>query len=97
MDEIVLIIGGILGFILAQFLSRKSEGRKGILHPLIFFIKNYKIHLHHWLWASGILIILILFKFYNFFIFGILIGIILQGLTYHDFSQIFIKLRRRGK
>ncbi|MFA5953564.1 MAG: hypothetical protein WC812_03150 [Candidatus Pacearchaeota archaeon] len=94
MDYPYFIIGFVLGFIFAYLLSGKKSGEKGILGSLKFNFKNYKIHIHHWIISLAILIILIAFKYYNYFIYGILIGIFVQGLTYKDFYKIIYKNKK---
>ena len=87
MRLLIFLISGIFGFITASFIAGK-KGRKGIIAPIIFRIKDYKIHLHHWLISTIILIILMFLNFYNDVIYGFLTGLIIQGLTYKDFYRI---------
>ena len=95
MNYIYLIIGIFLGYLVASFLSGKKAGQKGIFKSLIIKTKQYKLHLHHWIISLIILIILLIFKYYNNFIYGILIGIFIQGLTYKDFYKIYHNRRAR--
>jgi len=88
MNYLSFIIGFVLGFFLAYLFSGKKSGQKGILKPLIIFTKKYNFHIHHWIISVIILIILIAFKYYDWFFYGILIGIFIQGLTYKDFYKI---------
>lgn len=81
-------LGMVIGFFAAKLLSGKKEGKQGRLKSLKFNIKEYTIHFHHWFIATLILIILILLNFYNDIIYGILIGLIIQGLTYKDFYKV---------
>jgi len=89
--NIYILTGGIIvGYFLAYLFSGKKEGDKGKLKSIIIKTKNYNIHLHHWLLSAIILLILFYAKFYNDGVYGILIGLIIQGLTYKD-CYIIIK------
>ena len=87
MNIYILILGIIIGFLVAKICCGKKAGDPGLFR-LRFNLKKYIVHLHHWLLASIGLIILILLNFYNNIIYGILIGLIIQGLTYKDFYKI---------
>lgn len=80
-----------MGFIIAYIFSGKKEGKK----PRLILERNkYNYHIHHWIIFSAILIILLIVKYYNDIIYGIIIGIIVQGLTYRDFYKIRTKSRK---
>jgi hypothetical protein len=66
-----------------KLVSGKHEG-SNIERSIRFNIKGYFIHIHHWIWCSVILIVLLVINYYTFFILGVLIGSIIQGLLYRD-------------
>ena len=74
-----------IGFLVANIFAGKKEGRKP---RLILKTRNHNYHLHHWIIALVILIFLIVLKYFNDFVYGVLIGVIIQGLTYKDFYEI---------
>jgi len=88
MNIYFIVIGIVIGFLIAKFFSMKKEGIKGRLKSLKINVGKYTVHFHHWFIASLILIILILSGFYNDLIYGFLLGLIIQGLTYRDFYKI---------
>lgn len=93
MNLYMFILGTIVGFFIAKLFSGRKEGEEGLFKSLKFNIKNYIIHLHHWLLALLMLIILAVVDFYmdlisGHLIYGILLGLIIQGLTYRDFYKI---------
>lgn len=88
MNVYVIVLGIIIGFFVANFFSGKREDKQERLKSLKFDTKKYTVHVHHWFIATSILIILAIFNFYNDIIYGILIGLIIQGLTYRDFYKI---------
>lgn len=91
MKILILLLGIILGYYIAYVVAEKKSGKPGLIKSRIFKIKDYKIHLHHWVSSSIILIVLVLLDFYNDIIYGFLIGVIIQGLTYRDFYKILYK------
>ena len=91
MDIILLLFGILLGFSVAYIISGKKEGEQGLIKSLIFSIKNYHLHFHHWLSGLIILLILVSIGFYHDLIYGLLFGTIAQGLTYRDFYRLVYK------
>jgi hypothetical protein len=65
-----------------------------LLTPLFPSIKTEKIHIHHWIWSSLILIILYISGYTNNVSIGLLTGIALQGLSYKNWS---IRRNKYGK
>ena len=87
----LIMPGIIIGFVIAQFFSGKKEGVQGRIKSLKIVVGKYFIHLHHWLLFLIILSILIILNYDNTFVYGIVIGIIFQGLTYSDFYKIIYR------
>ena len=79
----ILLIGLVIGFLFWKLVSGKHEGDE-IGRSIRFTLKNYYIHIHHWIWCSVILILLLAINYHNPLIIGILIGSIIQGLMYKD-------------
>lgn len=94
MNIYIIIIFALIGFFVADFFSGKKAGKEGIVKSLKIRIGNSVIQLHHWLIAVTILIILLLFRFYNDYVYGFLFGLIIQGLTYRDFYKIIYKVKK---
>jgi hypothetical protein len=91
MNFLILSTGVIFGYLIATLCSGGKEGKQARFKSLTFKTKNYIIHLHHWFIASIGLAILIFFNFYNNFIYGLLVGVIIQGLTYKDFYRLIYR------
>jgi len=70
-------IGLIIGYASAKFLTGKTPQ-----------IKFSIFHIHHWVWATIILISLIWMDWTNPVIIGIFTGVAIEGLTYDDWSLI---------
>lgn len=75
-------------------LPRVKRGKLQILPNLIINIKDYKIHIHHWIWMS------LVFAYVNHIAKGMnhllylkffAIGVISQGLSFKDRFKILIK------
>jgi Na+/glutamate symporter len=90
-----LFFGVLLGYLIGKFIAGKETGEIGKVKSLNFKIGNYKIHLHHWLYSSGILTSFILFNFsppWPQFSFGLFGGLIVQGIiSYSDWHKILTK------
>jgi hypothetical protein len=79
--------GAILGYYLAKNFSKKVKS-------LVFEIKSWRLHLHHWLVCLFVLIFSLFYDFLPFFgfSFGFLTGMIFQGIyCYNDWHKILIK------
>jgi hypothetical protein len=102
MDYLSLLFGILLGFIFWKLFAGKYEGDK-IEKSFRFLVGNYYIHIHHWLWCAILLLVLFFISFYNSFIYGLLLGSIVQGLIYRDrfyiiynkdkFNEIYSKFK----
>ena len=75
----IFAIGLIIGYASAKFLTGTTPQ-----------IKFSIFHIHHWIWATIILILLIWMEWSNPVLIGIFAGVALEGLTYEDWS-LFIK------
>ena len=73
----IFAIGLIIGYASAKFLTGKTPQ-----------IKFSIFHIHHWIWATIILISLIWMEWINPVIIGIFTGVAIEGLTYDDWSLI---------
>ncbi len=89
-------LGGLLGYFLTNFLAGKEAGKPGKIKSIVFEIKKWKIHLHHWLIAFGILNLLVFWQPLPapHFSLGFLGGVIFQGIScYPDWSKILTRIR----
>lgn len=82
-------IGGLFGYFSANYLSK-------FIPSLLLNIRNYKLHIHHWLFGLIFGIFTISFDFLspliNPIFFGFLAGIIFQGISnYPDWYKILVK------
>ncbi len=91
MNLYFLIFGFIIGFLSAYVIFGKNLKNQVLVNPFKFKLSKYKINLHHWLIAFILLLFLITIGFYNDLMYGLIIGIFLQGLTYRDFYKIISK------
>lgn len=96
------IISIILGFAFWNFFAGKYEGDK-LERSFRPKVGKYRVHIHHWIYCCIILVIFILVRVYNPILLGLLIGLIIQGLSYKDrfvviyrdadFKKIYSKFR----
>ena len=85
----LLVVSVVVGFLITKFFSAKKEGQRSRFKSLKFRVGSRMLHIHHWLYGSIILLFLWYMGFYNDIVYGFLIGIIVQGLTYKDFYFIY--------
>lgn len=93
MSIFLLVSGIIIGFLFWKLFAGKYEGDKSE-RSLSFLIKNYYVHIHHWFWSLILLAILFFLNIRNQFLYGFLIGSIIQGLTYKDWYLIIYRKDR---
>jgi len=84
-----------VGFLLVKYLGSKTVGEPSKLRSHFIPLGKYRIHLHHWLWSSCVIIVFAVFKdayvlpsdlFYGFF--G---AIVFHGIyCYSDWYKILI-------
>ena len=83
-----LIIGGLIGYLFGNFIGGSEAGERGRLH-WDWFLNTCKIHLHHWIIMSVLLIIYLQwFCGDNLLVIGVLFGGIAHGLSYSDRFKI---------
>ncbi len=92
MGLILFALGIVIGFLIFEIFSGRKKGKMGA-SILILETRKHFYHLHHWFISLIILIILIISSVKNNFIYGFLIGAIIQGLTYKDFYKFLIRKR----
>ncbi len=86
----IIIFGTIVGFIFWKLFAGKKEGDR-LERSFRFLIKDYYVHIHHWIYCSVLLIVFLIINFQNQFVIGFLIGSIIQGLLYRDRFIIIYK------
>ena len=97
-----VLLGGLLftlaGYVSAKFFAGEEVGAKGRFGNLRVKVKDRVVHVHHWLYASFLIVGL-----HHYFIahpwphevmcYGFLLGIVIQGLTYPDFYRVVYKYK----
>lgn len=85
----------LIGYFIATFFAGSATKQQGRLKSLIFTIKQYRIHLHHWLLASTILAFAFVFNFFVLapvLFYGFLGGVTIQGIfSYQDWKQVVMR------
>ena len=82
---------------MAKYIAKKAtigyKTKKGYLRLLVLSFKNYKFHLHHWIYASVILFFYVYFSGRdNHFIISFMGGVILEDfLCDKNFYKVFGK------
>jgi len=91
MNILILFCSVVVGFVFWTLFAGKCEGDKLEKHSFRILINNYYIHIHHWLLALICLVILFICNIHLDFVYGLLIGSIIQGLTYKDWYIIIYR------
>jgi hypothetical protein len=94
-NSLMIILGFLLGFLFSSIFAGAHEGDCSE-RSLRFLVKGYYVHIHHWIYCSLILAVLFMVHFVNFFVIGVLIGAIIQGLLYRDRFVVFYKKEKHS-
>jgi hypothetical protein len=90
--------GAIFGYLLTDFFSGKEAGLQGRIKSLAFDLGQWRIHFHHWMWGLGILISVFIINInlpFNHFSYGVLGGMIFQGIScYPDWHRIIMRKKQ---
>ncbi len=78
------LISLIAGFGLGVLFSQHKPGKKALFHIVNVRIFAYIIHVNHGHVAFVGILLLLINGYYNSFLFGLLIGLMLQGLSSKD-------------
>lgn len=82
-----IYLGSLLGFFSFKLFTGK-------IPSLAFNVGSYRLHFHHWLYGSAILIPALYYNFLPFpqFSLGFLGGVIFQGIyCYRDWYRVIVK------
>ena len=87
------VVSWFTGFLIAKYGGGKVDGVQGRVRSIMIPLGRYKLHLHHWLICSGLIVIGIVRSFYLFMppeiFFGLLGGLAFQGVyCYNDWHRI---------
>jgi hypothetical protein len=89
---IPILLGAVAGYLVAEYIAGKDEGAPGKVKSIRIRVKEYVLHVHHWLYASVALVVLPSSHIgYKSVAEAFLVGIIIQGFTYSDFYKVVYK------
>lgn len=92
----LFILTIIPGFFTAKFIAGKKAGEQGRLKSLRFRIRCHIFHIHHWVWSLGLVIILPQLNLNLAPLRGLLLGFVVQGLTYSDFYKFLYREKKES-
>jgi hypothetical protein len=83
----------IAGFLIAKYGGGKKEGMRGRVRSIKITLGMYRLHLHHWLICSAVMVIAVVRSFYLFFppemFLSFMSGVVFQGVyCYSDWRRI---------
>ena len=88
---LLVLVGALAGYLVAEYVAGKDEGEAGKVKSIRIRVREYVLHVHHWLYASVALVVLPPDIGHKAFVEAFLVGIIIQGLTYSDFYKVVYK------
>lgn len=101
LSGLLMTAGAALGFGLSKLLSGPAAGVDGPLPSLSFEIRGYHVHVHHWLWGAVLLLavayltdiarVVSIPPRLKFLAYGLLTGVILQGLFSYSDWWVFVR------
>jgi len=90
----------LLGFLLTKYMSGKTAGKQGRISSIVIPFGKYKIHFHHWLISSGIIILSLITSggfLASAVFYGVLGGSVFHGIySYSDWRKIIITRRHQS-
>jgi len=85
---ISLVLSAIVGYLIAEYIGGAEEGGPAKIKSIRIKVKDYVLHVHHWLYASVALVVMPSDIGHKTVIEAFLVGVIVQGLTYKDFYKV---------
>jgi len=90
----LFFVGWLLGFLLSKYMAGKTSGKPGRIKSIVIPFGKNKIHFHHWLISSGIIILSLIINvrfLASAISYGVLSGSVFQGIYYYsDWHRILI-------
>ena len=85
-----------LGYLIADFIAGKKTSEQGRVRSLVFDMRSYRIHVHHWLVFLGCIAFAFVLSRTAFgvptVVYGFLGGIVVQGIIdYDDWKSVVRK------
>jgi len=89
----LIVVSWFAGFLIAKYGGGKREGMRGRVRSVMVPVGRHKLHLHHWLISSALMVIAIVRSFYLFLppeiFFSFMGGLAFQGVyCYSDWHRI---------
>lgn len=96
----LFFVSWLLGFVLTRYMAGKTSGKQGRIKSIVIPFGRHGVHLHHWLIASGIIILNLIINV-PFLVpaisYGVLSGLVFQGIyCYGDWHKILITRRHQS-
>jgi hypothetical protein len=96
----LFFVSWLLGFALTRYMAGKTSGKQGRIKSIVIPFGGHGIHLHHWLIASGIIILSLIINVQflaSTISYGVLSGLVFQGIyCYSDWHKILITRRHQS-
>ncbi|MBI2452782.1 MAG: hypothetical protein HY603_01205 [Parcubacteria group bacterium] len=88
-----------LGYLIADFIAGKKTSERGRIRSLVFDMRSYRIHVHHWLVFLGCIAFAFVLSKTAFgvptVVYGFLGGIVVQGIIDYDDWKSVVRKRHQ--
>ena len=96
----IFLLSWLVGLLASRYIAGDEPGESGRFRSFIIPFRRWRFHLHHWLYSS-LLLALSLVSGLHFFsptvTYGVLGGVMFQGVYYYDDWHVVILQRERKK
>ena len=96
----LFVLSWLVGLLASHYIAGNSPGEKGRFSSFIIPFRSWRIHLHHWLYSLLLLGLSLAFRlhFYSPAVtYGVLAGVMFQGIYYYDDWHVVLLDRRKGR
>lgn len=98
--DYLFFVSWLLGFVLTRYMAGKTSGKQGRIKSIVIPFGRHGVHLHHWLIASGIIILNLIINvpfLASTASYGVLSGLVFQGIyCYSDWHKILITRKHQS-
>lgn len=96
MDVLYFLIAGVIGVVFWNVIAGRFEGHRPE-RSLRIPIGGYYCHVHHWIYCLALMAVAWFTPIWGPWACGLLVGSILQGLTYRDRFLVVYEKRRASE
>ena len=96
----LFFLSGLLALLASKYIAGKSAGERGKVGSFVIPFRRWGINLHHWLYALGLITLSSIIGIHFLtpaITYGLLGGVVFQGIYYYDDWRVIIIKKRQTK